>query len=88
MGLGEKLAFAIFGIFLLLSLVRLFAAPIRLALKAALNALLGFAALFVLNLAAPLTGLTLGLNFMNAIVVGILGAPGLVLLVLLKRVFV
>ena len=88
MGLGEKLALAIFGIFLLISLLRLFAAPIRIAVKAAVNALIGFAALFALNLFAPLTGLTLGFNLMNAFVVGILGAPGLVLLVLLKTVFV
>lgn len=88
MGLGEKLALAIFGVFLILSLLRLFAAPIKLTLKAAVNALVGFAALFALNLFAPLTGLTLGLNAMNALTVGILGAPGLILLVLLKTVFV
>lgn len=88
MGLGEKIALAIFGIFLLFALVRLFAAPVRLLFKAALNALFGFAALFALNLAAPLTGVTLGLNLVNALTVGILGAPGLVLLVLLRTVFV
>jgi inhibitor of the pro-sigma K processing machinery len=88
MGIGEKLAFAVFGIFLLLSLLRLFAAPLRLAFRAALNALVGFAALFMLNLAAPLTGLSLGLNLMNALTVGILGLPGLILLVLLQTVFV
>lgn len=88
MGLGEKLAVAIFGVFLILALVRLFAAPIKLALKALLSAALGFAALFALNLAAPVTGLALGMNLMNALTVGILGIPGLVLLVLLKTVFV
>lgn len=88
MGIGEKLAFAVFGIFLLLSFLRLFAAPLRLAFRAALNALVGFAALFMLNLAAPLTGLSLGLNLMNALTVGILGLPGLILLVLLQTVFV
>jgi hypothetical protein len=42
----------------------------------------------MLNLAAPLTGLSLGLNLMNALTVGILGLPGLILLVLLQTVFV
>ena len=88
MGIGEKLAFAVFGVFLFLALLRLFAAPLRLAFRAALNALVGFAALFMLNLAAPLTGLSLGLNLMNALTVGILGLPGLILLVLLQTVFV
>ena len=88
MGIGEKLAFAVFGVFLLLGLFRLFAAPLRLLFRAALNALLGFSALFMLNLAAPLTGFSLGLNLMNALTVGILGLPGLILLVLLQTVFV
>ena len=34
------------------------------------------------------TGFSLGLNFFNALTVGILGVPGLVLLVLLQMLFV
>lgn len=88
MGLTEKIALGMLCAFVVLGVIQLFSAPLRLALKVLLNTLLGFAALFLLNLASGLTGLTLGLNLFNALTVGILGVPGLVLLVLLKLVFV
>ena len=46
--------------------------------------LVGFAVLFLLNFAGGFVGLSLGINWLNAIVVGIFGAPGVVLLLLLK----
>jgi len=88
MALGEKLLLAFLGLLLLVGLLRLFAAPLKLALRLLGNTLAGFAALFVLNLTAPLTGFALGLNLMNALTVGLLGLPGLVLLILLQWLFV
>ena len=88
MGIAEKLALAFLGAVVLLGVIRLFAAPLKLALKVLLNTLLGFGALFVLNLLRGVTGLYLGLNLFNALVIGILGLPGLILLILLKLVFV
>ena len=52
------------------------------------SVVLGFLALFLLGLTEPVTGFSLGLNFFNALTVGILGVPGLVLLVLLQMLFV
>ena len=88
MALEVKLTVILLCAFLLLGIVRLFAAPLKLALKLILNTLLGFLALFLLGLTAPLTGFSLGLNLFNALVIGILGVPGLVLLVLLQTVFI
>ncbi len=88
MGLTEKIALGLLCAFVLLGVVQLFSAPLRLALKVLLNTLLGFAALFLLNLAGGATGFTLGLNLFNALIIGVLGIPGLVLLTLLKLVFV
>ena len=88
MGIGEKISLALLALFLVIALLRLFAAPLKLALKVTANTLLGFAALFLLQLSSNLTGLSLGLNLMNALTVGILGLPGLVLLVLLQWVFI
>ncbi len=88
MGLTEKLALGLLCAFVALGVVQLFSAPLRLALKVLLNTLLGFAALFLLNLASGFTGFTLGLNLFNALVIGVLGVPGLVLLVLLRLAFV
>ena len=88
MGLTEKIALALLCLFVLLGVIRLFSAPLKLALKVLLNTLLGFAALFLLNLASGWTGFSLGLNLFNALTIGVLGIPGLVLLVLLRLVFV
>ena len=41
-----------------------------------------------LNSTAPVTGLTLGVNWFNALTVGVLGLPGLGLLLLVKWVLV
>ena len=78
MGLTDKIGIAILCAFVLFSVVRLFAAPLKLAAKVLLNTALGFLALFLLGLTEPVTGFSLGLNFFNALTVGILGVPGLV----------
>lgn len=84
----EITALALVGLFLLVAVVRLFRRPLKLALRVVVNGALGLGALWLLNSAAPITGLTLGLNWFNALTVGILGLPGLGLLLLVKWVLV
>ncbi|MBR6812692.1 MAG: pro-sigmaK processing inhibitor BofA family protein [Oscillospiraceae bacterium] len=67
--------------------VKLFSSPIRAAFKLLLNTLLGFAALYIFNMFSSLTGITLGLNWFNAAAVGLLGVPGLGLLLLIRWLF-
>lgn len=71
---------------LLILLGRIFAAPLKLAMKVLLNTMLGFGSLLLLNATTALTGLQLGLNLFNAAVVGILGLPGMGLLLLIRWV--
>ncbi len=86
MDLSQKMLAAVLAGFLLLALLRVFSTPLRLALKLLVNTLLGFLALWAVNLTAAVTGVSLGLNLMNALVIGILGLPGLVLLLLTQWV--
>lgn len=72
---------------LLLISVRVFSAPLKIAVKVLFNTLLGLGALLLLNAAAPFTGISLGLNLFNAAVVGVLGVPGLGLLLLVQWIF-
>ena len=88
MGLTETIGLALLAVVVVVSVLRLFAAPLRLAVKVLGNTALGFLALFLLGLSESVTGFSLGLNFFNALTVGILGLPGLVLLVLLQMLFV
>ena len=64
--------------------LKLLTAPIRLLGKLLINGLVGFVVLFFLNFAGNVVGLSLGINWFNAIIVGAFGAPGVVLLLLLK----
>ena len=68
--------------------LKLFAAPLKLTGKLLVNTLLGFALLGLLNVLGVLARLSLGLNLFNALMIAILGVPGLALLILLRLVFI
>ena len=55
-------------------------------LPAAVNALLGLAALLAVVVTTRYTGLHLGFNLFNGLTAGILGVPGVVLLLLVQWV--
>lgn len=84
MDLSQKFIVGLLAVFLLAALFRIFKAPLRLALKLLLNTFLGFLALYLVGLTAPWTGITLGLNLWNALIIGVLGLPGFVLLLLVQ----
>ena len=86
MDLSQKILAGLAAAFLLLALIRVFQAPLRLALKLLVNTLLGFLALWAVNLTAAFTGIALGFNLWNALVIGVLGLPGFVLLLLAQWV--
>ena len=87
MGLSEKVALAIFGVFVLGAVIRLFKTPLKLVLQVLGNTLLGFGALLLVNMTSAVTGLSLGFNLLNALVIGVLGVPGLGLLLLVQWLF-
>ena len=86
MSVVEKVSLGLVLLFLVVACVRLFSAPLKVALRALINSVLGFGALWLLNLTGGVTGIALGLNIFNSLTVGILGVPGLFLLLLLQWV--
>ena len=86
MSIIEKIALGLVLLFLLVTCLRLFAAPLKLALRVVINSALGFGAVWLLNLTTGFTGLSLGLNLFNALTIGILGVPGFCLLLLMQWV--
>ena len=86
MDLNQKIIAALLAGFFIIALLRVFSAPVRVALRLLLNTLLGFRAVWAVNLTAAWTGIALGLNLLNALVIGILGLPGFVLLLLVQWV--
>lgn len=86
MSVVEKVSLGLVLLFLVVACVRLFSAPLKVALRVLINSVLGFGALWLLNLTGGVTGIALGLNIFNSLMVGILGVPGLFLLLLLQWV--
>ena len=86
MSIVEKVALGLVILFLAVAIVKLFSAPLKIALRVALNSALGFGAVWLLKLTTAVTGLSLGLNLFNAVTIGILGIPGLGLLLLMQWV--
>lgn len=70
------------AVLLLIIAVSLFSAPLKFILKLVINTVVGLIGLFFLNL----LGFLIGINLINGLVVGILGLPGLILLILIKLI--
>jgi len=72
------------AILLLFLLGKIFLWPLKLVLKLAVSSIIGGVILLAVNLAAGFLGLVLiPLNLITALVVGVLGIPGVVLLLVL-----
>jgi inhibitor of the pro-sigma K processing machinery len=77
----------VLGAILVVLMFKVFASPMKLLLKLGFNTLLGFAALYLFDLFGDFTGFTLGVNWLNAVVIAILGVPGFALLLILRWLF-
>ena len=61
-------------------LIKILAAPIKLIFKLLINTVLGFVLLWLINFFGGGLGIALELSLLNALVVGLLGIPGVLLL--------
>jgi inhibitor of the pro-sigma K processing machinery len=81
------IAAVVFGVVVLYIMWRLFYRPLRLVFTVLLHLLLGGALLYLYNLVGTHWGLTIGLNVISALIVGIMGLPGLAMLIGLQYIF-
>lgn len=63
---------------------KVFILPIRTMLKLLVNSILGAIIIFIINWIGVIFNFHIGLNIITSIVVGILGIPGTILLVILN----
>jgi len=63
---------------------RIFIVPIKKILKLVINSILGGVTIFLINLVGGMWGFHIGLNIFTSILVGLLGLPGAVCLVIIK----
>lgn len=67
---------------------RVFIVPIKWILKLVLNSILGGILIWIINCIGGIWGFHIGLNFFTSILVGILGVPGALFLVIVKLLLI
>ena len=60
--------------------------PIKIIIKLLINGIIGGVLLFIFNLIGGIFGLSIAINPLNAIIVGILGIPGVILLLIMQMI--
>ena len=70
-------------LFIVTDAMDIFIIPIKIITKLIINSFLGAVLLYVINIVGTVCGLHIGINVVTALVVGILGIPGAVLLTVL-----
>ena len=61
---------------------KIFIVPIKLIIKLLINSILGAILLYVINILGAICGFHIGINVVTALIVGLLGIPGAILLVI------
>lgn len=64
--------------------LRVIFVPVKCVIKVVFNSILGAVALLIINLFSHKTGLFIGINPINSLILGLLGVPGLVMLIIFK----
>lgn len=63
---------------------RIFIVPLKKILKIVFNSILGGITIFIINLVGANFGFHIGLNIFTSIIIGLLGLPGAVCLIIVK----
>lgn len=70
-------------IILILLLGKIFVWPMKIILKLVINSIIGGVVIFLINLLGGAIGLAIPLNIVTALIVGFLGVPGVIVLIIL-----
>ncbi len=74
------------GVGILFIVLKLLALPMKLIIKLVINGIVGGILIFVVNLIGTNFGFMIDLNWITALIVGILGVPGVVIVAILQFV--
>lgn len=77
--IGILLAYAL-GIFALYVVGYMFLVPVKILLRLVINSVAGAISILVINWIGACWGIHISLNILSAVIVGILGVPGAILL--------
>ena len=80
----ENILALIVPVLIAIFVIKLLLSQVKLIWKLAVNSISGFICLWLLNLASGLTGIEFDINFITTLVVGFLGIPGILLLLVFQ----
>ena len=78
----ENILALIVPVLIAIFVIKLLLSQVKLIWKLAVNSISGFICLWLLNLLSGLTGIVFEINLFTCLLVGILGIPGIILLVI------
>ena len=74
------------AVLLLMLFIRIIRLPLKWMFKGLLHAAVGFVALFIFNFLGSWINVELELNLFNALITGIFGVPGVIILLVIKYI--
>jgi inhibitor of the pro-sigma K processing machinery len=74
----------VIGVLIVFAFGKAMLLPLKILLRLVINGILGGIAIIIINLIGAPLGFTISLNLFSAFVAGVLGLPGIILLVILK----
>lgn len=77
-----------FGLLAFYVLVRILFVPVKILLQLTGSAFVGGIMLYILNLLGSMWGVEIGINIVTAFIVGLLGIPGIAMLLVLQHITV
>ncbi len=77
----------VFGLILLYIVGWVLLVPLKIVIKLIYNSIIGGVILILINVVGGFLGIHIGINPLTAIIAGVLGIPGVVLLLLLQVIF-
>ena len=77
----------ILGLMIIFVLARISLKPIKFILKIVLNSIVGGLLIFLINVIGGIWGISIGINAVTAVAVGILGIPAVIVMLILQVFF-
>lgn len=77
----------VIGIIFLFIIGRVFLIPLKVFMKLVYNTIIGVIVLLIINKVGGLFHFQIAINFFSAFITGVLGVPGVILLIVLKFLF-
>ena len=83
MSISPVLAFII-GVVLLAIVLKIIAFPIKRIIQLVINAIVGGLLLYIINMFGASIGFTLDITWWSALIVGVLGVPGVIIVAIIQ----